>query len=171
MSEPFLGEIRMAAFNYAMKGWATCDGQTLAIGQNSALFAVLGTTYGGNGTTTFALPDLRGHTPIHWGQGPGWSPPVGARGGEPTHTLMTSEIPTHSHPMWGAVSPAADQRVAAGNFLGVAGTPWYSASPTDTNLAQDAVTETGGGQAHDNMQPYLVVLFQIALQGIFPSRT
>ncbi|HEV7678736.1 MAG TPA: tail fiber protein [Candidatus Dormibacteraeota bacterium] len=164
MSEPFLGEIRIMSFNYPPKGWATCDGQVLPINQNQALFSLLGTVYGGNGQTTFALPDLRGRMPLH--TGPGFNP--GAAGGEEAHTLVQAEMPKHTHPVQ-ALTDAADQGNPAGMFWANAGQNNFNPAG-NTTMSTAAIGASGGGTAHDNMSPFLVVNFSIALTGIFPSR-
>ena len=165
MAEPFLSEIRMMSFGYAPQGWAMANGQTLPINQNQALFSLLGTTYGGNGQTTFQLPDMRERVPIHVGQGF----VLGERGGEQAHTLSISEIPQHTHTMNGVDSPAGTNVPTASTFLAQRATSYGPA----TNLTQMSPTEignTGGSQAHQNMQPFLTINFCIALQGIFPSQ-
>jgi microcystin-dependent protein len=163
MSEPFLSEIRIFSFNFAPAGWAMCNGQFLPINQNQALFSLLGTTFGGNGQTTFALPDLRAHTPIHVGSGH----TLGEKGGEQAHTLSIAEIPTHTHVLK-AAEATADTNTATGAYLGSAAALYHG--PTSlTSLAPGTVTNTGGSQAHQNMQPFITVTFGIALQGIFPS--
>ena len=173
MSEPFLAEIRMVGFNFAPRGWAFCDGQILPINQNQSLYSLLGTIYGGDGRTSFALPDLRGRVPIHEGQGSGGSNhPIGSRGGEETHILSTSEMPTHSHQMV-ATTAGANQPSPANNFLAAAPPTIgnaYTDSSTNAALKTSSVTASGGGQGRDNMQPYIAVNFCIALQGLFPSR-
>ena len=169
MAEPFLSEIRIFGFNYAPRSWAFCNGQLLPINQNQALFSLLGTTYGGNGQTTFALPDLRGRTPIHTGSGF----VLGQAGGEQAHTLTQSEMPQHIHVANGS-SAAADAAVPGANLLGaVDNTTFGNAYTAPANFAAMnalAVNNVGGSQAHQNMQPYLVLNICIALQGIFPSR-
>ena len=169
MAEPFLSEIRIFSFNFAPRGWALCNGQFLPINQNQALFSLLGTTYGGNGQTTFALPDLRGKTPIHFGSGF----TLGQTGGSPAHTLTQSEMPQHIH-MLNASSAAADAAIPGGNLLGaVDNTIFGNAYAAPSNLvAMNALASgnVGGSQPHPNMQPYLVLNICIALQGIFPSR-
>ncbi len=165
MSEPFLGEIKIMAFDYAPKGWAVCNGQVLAINQNQALFALLGTTYGGNGQTTFALPDLRGRVPFHVGSGFA----LGQRGGEEAHALTLPEAPAHTHRAM-ASSLAASTGDPTGAYWAEAAAAAYGSDPNVT-LAEGAVSATGGGQAHENRSPYLVLSFCIALVGIFPSRS
>lgn len=172
MSEPYLGEIRMAGFNFAPRGWALCNGQLVSIAQNSALFALLGTTYGGDGQTTFALPDLRGRVPIHWGTGPGLTNRVqGEVSGTETCTLIANQMPAHNH-LINAQSAAGTTTSPSGAYL--AGQPrggamMYASTP-DSNLSASALSVAGGNQPHNNMQPYLAVTFIIALNGIFPSR-
>lgn len=168
MAEPFLSEIRIMSFVFPPKGWALCNGQLLPINQNQALFSLLGTTFGGDGRVNFALPDLRGRTPIHVGSGH----TLGERGGEQAHTLSIAELPTHTHVMNGS-SAAADVAVPNGNLLGLVDiTTFDNAYAGPTNLAAmspQAVANVGGSQAHLNMQPFLTLSFCIALQGIFPS--
>jgi microcystin-dependent protein len=163
VAEPFLSEIRLMSFVFAPKGWALCNGQFLPINQNQALFSLLGTTFGGNGQTTFALPDLRGRVPIHVGSGH----TLGERGGEQAHTLSISELPTHTHVAQG-VGAAATTRVVAGN-LPAGGNNAYGPPDQLVALQSGTVTNVGGSQAHLNMQPFLTLSFCIALQGIFPS--
>ena len=163
MAEPFLSEIRIMSFVFAPKGWALCNGQLLPINQNQALFSLLGTTFGGDGRVNFALPDCRGRTPIHVGSGH----TLGERGGEQAHTLSISELPTHTHVLSGKNANAA---VNTGNGGVLANTVAVYHSPTSlTSLNPKSVTNTGGSQAHLNMQPFLTLSFCIALQGIFPS--
>jgi microcystin-dependent protein len=164
MAEPFLSEVRMMSFVFAPKGWALCNGQLLPINQNQALFSLLGTTFGGNGQTTFALPDLRGRVPIHVGSGH----TLGERGGEQGHTLTTAELPTHAHPVNASSASSGGNDNPSGRFLGSASDVYHTpASPTAIN--PQTITNAGGSQAHLNMQPFLTVSFCIALQGIFPS--
>jgi microcystin-dependent protein len=165
MAEPFLSEIRLMSFNFAPKGWAACNGQLLPINQNQALFSLLGTTFGGDGRVNFALPDLRGRTPIHVGNGH----TLGERGGEQAHTLSIAEIPTHVHL---AMASASNGNVAtpAGSVLAPA-SGLYGQPTALTSLDPSSVTNVGGSQAHLNMQPFLTLMFCIALQGIFPSPT
>ena len=168
MANPFLGEIRMAGFTIAPHGWAFCNGQLLPINQNQALFALLGTTYGGDGRTTFALPNLQARVPIHVGEGNN----LGNLGGEITHTLTSGEMPTHTHPL-NAYSGNADNSDPQSDLLATATggiNPYGSPGGTLTSMSTQAITSIGGSQPHDNMQPYLVINFIIALQGIFPSR-
>ncbi len=164
MSEPFLSEIRLMSFNFAPKGWAMCNGQLMQINQNQALFSLLGTTYGGDGRVTFGLPDLRGRTPIHVGGGY----LLGQRGGETAHTLTLSEMPTHMH-FARAQSATGTQLPAVGGLLSQASNVYRT---PDNLLAINPATisNVGGSQPHNNMQPYLVITFCIALQGIFPSQ-
>jgi microcystin-dependent protein len=168
MSEPFLAEIRIVGFNFAPRGWAFCDGQLLPIDQNQSLYSLLGTTYGGDGRTTFALPDLRGRTPIHKGSSNGSTHLLGQKSGEETHTLSAAEMPSHSHNMQ-ASSVASTSQLPDNNVLAVSG-QIYRGSTNLVNMQNSTVTNTGGGQAHNNMQPFLAVYFCIALQGLFPSR-
>lgn len=169
--DPFVGEIRLFAGNFAPTGWARCDGQILPISQNTALFSLLGTTYGGDGRTTFALPDLRDRVPVHQGQGPGLTNrPLGQEGGSATVTLLTTEIPAHSHTVRGLPDPA-ESAVPAGKALarGVNLTPYIGSANTTMHPA--AVGLAGGSQPHNNQAPYLTLTFIIALQGVFPPRS
>jgi microcystin-dependent protein len=162
VSEPFLGEIRAVSFNFAPPGWVLCDGQTLSIQQYSALFSVLGTTYGGNGVTTFGLPDLRGRVPVH----PGNAIMLGGRGGEATLTLTVAEMPAHAHILAGASGKGQTNPAERG----LASAAMYTQSTGSTAPMGAATSTTGGSQPHDNMQPYLTVNFIIATQGVFPTR-
>ena len=166
MAEPFLSEIRIMSFGFPPKGWALCGGQLLPINQNQALFSLLGTTYGGDGRVNFALPDLQGRAPMHFGSGR----TLGERGGEQAHTLSISEIPTHTHVLNGT-STAGNLLIAAGNLSGASPSQMYQA-PDNNLVAMNpaSISNTGGSQAHLNMQPFLVLNFSIALQGIFPSQ-
>lgn len=166
MAEPFLSEIRIMSFVFAPKGWALCNGQLLPISQNQGLFSLLGTTFGGDGRVNFALPDLRGRTPIHVGSGH----TLGERGGEQAHTLSIAELPTHTHVL-SASSTDADAPVPTNFVLARSTSQFYG--PTTNLVATNAgsVANTGGSQAHLNMQPFLTLSFCIALQGIFPSPT
>jgi len=167
MAEPFLSEIRIMSFSFPPKGWALCDGQLLPINQNQPLFSLLGTTYGGDGRVNFALPDLRGRASIHMGSGH----TLGERGGEQAHTLSISEIPTHTHSAM-ATSTNGGVIIPTGNLL-AGGTPQLYHAPDANLTALNAATlgNVGGSQAHLNMEPFLVLSFCIALQGIFPSQT
>jgi len=167
MAEPFLSEIRMFSFGFPPKGWALCDGQLLPINQNQALFSLLGTTYGGDGRVNFGLPNLQGRVPIHMGSGH----TLGERGGEQGHTLSISELPTHTHTLNGT-SSTGTLVIAAGNLLGTSPSQMYQA-PDNNLVAMNpaSIANVGGSQAHLNMQPFLVLNFSIALQGIFPSQT
>jgi microcystin-dependent protein len=163
MSTPYLGEIRVFAFSFAPTGWLPCSGQTLAISQYAALFAILGTTYGGNGTSTFQLPNLQGRMPVHFGNGF----LLGQVGGEATHTLITSEMPQHTHQVY-ASSTLANVGVPTGN-LWATGNAAYNPGPTNTFMNPACIPNAGGSQPHDNMSPYLVLNFCIAISGIFPT--
>lgn len=178
MADPFLGQIQIVAFNFAPVGWASCDGQLLPISQNTALFSILGTTYGGNGVTTFGLPNLQGRTPVGAGQGAGLSPYVlGEQGGVEAVTLTPGQLPSHSHTVNADTAVAVSGAPAANEVLTVT----KSAKPGTVNVygpaqnltAMDAscVTATAGGQSHNNRQPYLGLMFVIAMQGVFPSRS
>jgi len=175
MSEPFIGEIRMVGFNFAPRGWALCDGQLLPIAQNQALFALLGVTYGGNGTTTFGLPDLRGRVPVHQGDGPATSPYViGQSGGTETVTLLTTQIPAHTHALAGFNGTPTTSN-PSGAFIASAqttdGNAVNSFAPSaNAVLSPASVGASGGSQPHNNIQPYLCVNFIIATTGIFPTR-
>jgi microcystin-dependent protein len=173
--DPFVAEIRIFPFNFAPKGWAFCDGQLLPLSQNTALFSLLGTTYGGNGKSNFALPDMQGNAPMHPGQGPGLSlHDLGETGGSETVSLLESEIPSHSHAMMSANIPA-DQADPTGRamarsvnaFAYVAGSP----TPALVAMSDSTLAPAGGDQPHNNMQPYLTLNFCIALQGVYPPRT
>lgn len=171
MADPFLGEIRLFGFNFAPVGWAMCQGQLLPISQNTALFSLLGTSYGGNGTTTFALPDLRSRVPLSMGQGAGLSNYViGQAGGNENVTLLASQLPAHSHSVNASSTAAAADR-PAGAVLGHAGVNTYAAGPDGaTVMNAGMIANTGGSQPHSNLQPFLTLNFCIALQGIYPSR-
>ena len=171
--DPFLAEIRIFPFNFAPKGWAFCNGQLLPISQNTALFSLLGTTYGGDGKSTFALPDLQGRVPMHPGQGPGLSlHDLGETGGSETVTLLQSEIPSHSHTCRASSDPGELQgpsgsRTIARSANGFA----YVTGPANVGMAAEVLPPAGGDQPHNNMQPYLTFNFCIAMQGIFPPRS
>lgn len=165
MSNPFLSEIRIISWNFAPKGWAFCNGQLLPINQNQPLFALLGTTYGGNGQTNFALPDLRGRTPIHMGSGF----TLGERGGETAHTLTIGELPAHNHVPQGN-NATANTGDPTNSFWSNGGDNIYTASPNGQAMNAANILAVGGSQPHENMSPYLVLNMIIALQGIFPSQ-
>jgi microcystin-dependent protein len=176
MSEPFIGEVRIFAGNFAPRSWAFCQGQLLSIAQNTALFSILGTTYGGNGQTTFALPDLRGRYPMQPGQGPGLSPrTLGEQGGSETVTLISTQMPAHTHTL-SANGAAGDSISPQGGFnagLTLSGTGQPEslyASSADTTMNPAAIGAAGGSQPHNNMSPFLCLNFIIALEGIYPSR-
>lgn len=171
MSEPFLAEVRLMGFNFAPRGWALCDGQILPINQNQSLYSLLGTTYGGDGRTSFALPDLRGRAPMHVGRSNGGEAHrLGQKSGEETHTLAANEMPNHDHVLSGTNDGTNLTDQPEGNLLARAAGNVYANPGTPVQLRAGTVANVGGGQAHDNMQPYLVVNFCIALQGLFPSR-
>jgi microcystin-dependent protein len=165
MSEPFLSEIKIVSFNFPPKGWALCNGQFLPINQNQALFALLGTTYGGNGQTTFALPNLRGRVPIHMGNGH----TLGEAAGSTSVTVNIQQLPTHLHGLQGSSNSTGTAADATGKFFGPANTG-YVTPQAFVALSPESVTSVGGSQPHNNMMPYLVLNFIIALQGIFPSQ-
>lgn len=171
-SDPYIGQIAIVGFDFAPRGWASCDGQILSIAQNTALFSLLGTTYGGDGQTTFALPDLRGRVPIHRGQGPGLSNySLGQSGGSQTITLTTAQLPAHSHSV-NAVTTDGNTSIPTGALP--AGTktldPEYSNLTSNTAMSTSMIGSTGGGQPVSIIQPYLTVHYIIALQGVFPPR-
>jgi microcystin-dependent protein len=168
MSQPFLGEIRLFCGNFAPRGWALCDGQLMAISQATALFSLLGTTYGGNGTTDFALPNFQDRVPMHYGQGPGLSDYfIGQAGGSANETVTISQLPAHVHPIGTTPDPATTGTSTGGPALAVASTGVYGAA---VNMAHMGSQLVGLGQPHSNAQPYLGLNFIIALQGIFPAR-
>ena len=169
--QPFIGEIALVGFNFAPQGWATCSGQLMAISQNTALFSLLGTTFGGDGQQTFALPDLRGRRIIGAGQLPGGSNyTLGQQGGEESVTLTVQQLPRHSHLPSANAAPGTALS-PAGNFWGSQNaTALYSNAPTVVDMSAGLIGNTGGNQPHDNMQPYLVMNYIIALEGIYPSR-
>ena len=174
MADPFVAEIRIFPFNFAPRGWAWCNGQLLPLSQNTALFSLLGTTYGGDGKSNFALPNLQGSAPMHPGQGPGLSlHDLGETGGSDTVSLLESEIPSHSHAMM-ANSTTASKSLPTGNSLarGSSMTPYQPpAGAATVSMAGQAIAPAGGNQPHNNMMPYLTFYFNIALQGVFPPRT
>jgi len=167
MAEPFLSEIRLMSFSFAPKGWALCDGQLLPINQNQGLFSLLGTTFGGNGMVNFALPDLRGRTPIHVGSGH----TLGERGGEQAHTLSIAEIPTHTHVLNVSKDNATASTPSPGVLMAQASIDMYRNPNNPVALDAESISNIGGSQAHLNMQPFLTLSFCIALQGIFPSQS
>jgi len=170
MADPFVAEIRIFPFNFAPHGWAFCDGQLLPLSQNTALFSLLGTTYGGNGKSNFALPNLQGNVPMHPGQGPGLSLyDLGQTGGSDTVTLLESEIPSHSHGLR-AQAALGDSPVPTNNSLGRFNNAFQSNTGTLTPMAPEALPPAGGDQPHNNLMPYLTLSFCIALQGVFPPR-
>lgn len=173
MAEPFLSEIRIMSFSFAPKGWALCDGQLLPINQNQALFSLLGTTYGGDGKSNFALPNLQGNAPMFWGQGPGLSlRDIGETGGSETVTLLESEIPMHSHALAASQADGTNQSAVAALFATGIGIGQYAPQGgATTTLSPNAIAPAGGDQPHNNMMPYLTLNFCIALQGVFPPRT
>jgi len=174
MADPFVAEIRIFPFNFPPTGWAFCNGQLMPISQNTALFSLLGTTYGGDGKTTFALPNLQGNASMHWGQGPGLSNhDLGEAGGNETVTLLESEMPAHSHSVLAQSVPLGGVTTPAGNSLTrpASGNLYDATAPTVVQMAPQALQPAGGSQAHNNLQPYLTLSFCIALQGVFPPRS
>jgi microcystin-dependent protein len=171
--DPFVAEIRIFPFNFAPKGWAFCNGQLLPISQNTALFSLLGTTYGGNGQSTFALPDMQGNVPVHPGQGPGSLHDLGEMGGSETVTLLESEVPMHSHSMGAQITPLGGTAVPTNATLSrpASGNLYFVGTPTLAAMDPNTLAPSGGSQPHNNMQPYLTLNFNIALQGIFPPRS
>jgi microcystin-dependent protein len=165
MSEPFLGEIKIISWNFPPKGWAFCNGALMQINQNQALFSILGTTYGGDGMRTFGLPNLQGRTPMHVGNGI----VLGELGGETTHTLNISELPAHTHVPTGS-SAGATISTPSGNLWSAQQTKPFTTAASNNSMKPACITTTGGNQPHENMSPYLVLNFIIALQGIFPSQ-
>lgn len=175
MSDPFVAEVRIFPFNFAPKGWAWCDGQILPLSQNTALFSLLGTTYGGDGKSNFALPDLQSRAPMHPGQGPGLSlHDLGETGGSETVSLLQSEIPSHSHTLRCTVEDATQGTLSNGVTISTSTGGSLYQSTTNTNLvpmSPQALSPAGGDFPHNNMQPYLTFYFCIALQGVFPPRS
>ena len=172
--DPFVAEIRIFPFNFAPKGWAFCDGQILPLSQNTALFSLLGTTYGGDGKSNFALPNMQGNAPMHPGQGPGLSlHDLGETGGSETVSLLESEIPSHSHALMSLPAPGNQPTPSGNAFARVTGaTPYLPpAGAPLVNMSGNALAPAGGDQPHNNMQPYLTFYFNIALQGVYPPRT
>ncbi len=177
MSEPYIGEVRCFGFNFPPRNWALCNGQLVAIAQNSALFAILGTTFGGDGRSTFGLPNLQGQIPMHWGSGQGgFNTQIGEAQGTPNVTLTAQQIPQHSHSVTTAAATVAAERSASptsASFLSsTKGEALYQNPPVTPNSAFSprAISPSGNSQPHDNMQPYLALNFCISLEGIFPSR-
>lgn len=173
MSNPFIAEIRMFGFNFNPRGWALCNGQLIPIAQNTALFSLLGTNFGGNGQTTFGVPNLQGSTPIGAGQGLGLSNYVlGEAGGAASHALIAAELPSHTHALAvvAAADGAADRANARGNVLAKPSDSSYIAATPDTTMASASISVTGTSSPHNNMQPYVGVNFCIAMQGVFPAR-
>lgn len=171
MADPFVAEIRIFPFNFAPSGWAWCNGQLLPLSQNTALFSLLGTTYGGNGKSNFALPDLQGRAPMHPGQGPGLSlHDLGETGGSETVSLLESEIPAHSHSLSMSLRPA-DNLNPAGLALGTGNNAYIASNANLVQFSPNALAPAGGDQPHNNLQPYLTFYFNIALQGVFPPRS
>ncbi|MEO7305964.1 MAG: tail fiber protein [Ferruginibacter sp.] len=175
MADPFVAEIRIFPFNFAPHGWAFCNGQLLPISQNTALFSLLGTTYGGNGQTTFALPDLQGRAAMFDGQGPGLSlRDLGETGGSETITLLTTEMPVHTHvvnaKVAGGIASPTDMVWGTSSAAKVAANFYAPAAPSPVSMNPGALTVNGGNQPHNNMMPYLTLNFNIALQGVFPPR-
>jgi len=173
MSNPYIGEIRAFGFNFPPRGWATCSGQLLPISQNTALFSLLGTTYGGDGRTTFALPDLRGRVAINQGQGPGLSNyTIGEMSGEESHTLTINETPAHTH-LLGATNAGGNQQTPQNTFIATdaaGNTAGFASGPANVTMNPASLSPSGGNQPHNNLPPYLTVNYCIALSGIYPSR-
>jgi microcystin-dependent protein len=173
MADPFVAEIRVVGFNFAPLGWATCDGQLMPLSQNPALFSLLGTTYGGDGKSTFALPDLQGRAPMHPGQGAGLSlRDLGEEGGTETVTLLQNEMPAHTHALSANALPASASLAAPTQGLGrsVGGSAYKASPPATAAMSPQAVGLTGGDSPHNNLMPYLTLNYIIALQGVFPAR-
>jgi microcystin-dependent protein len=171
--DPFVAEIRIFPFNFAPKGWAFCDGQILPLSQNTALFSLLGTTYGGDGKSNFALPDMQGNVPMHPGQGPGLSlHDLGETGGSDVVSLLESEMPAHSHNLMASSQPGEDPQAVTESFGRSVGANLYQASNANLASMYDGImAPAGGDQPHNNLQPYLTLNFCIALQGVYPPRT
>ncbi len=174
MSEPFIAEIRIFAGNFAPRGWAFCNGQLLPISQNTALFSLIGTTYGGDGRSTTALPNLQGRAPMHPGRGPGLTARrLGQRGGTETVTLSEAQMPSHTHQMQASGRPANNDDPASDRWLGTAGSSNAAYAPPQNlvQMASQSLESAGGSQPHNNMQPYLAINYIIALVGLYPSRS
>ncbi|MFT6458045.1 phage tail protein [Pseudophaeobacter arcticus] len=171
MSEPFVGEIRMFAGNFAPRGWAFCDGQLLAVSQNDALFSLLGTIYGGDGRTTFGLPDVRGRLPIHAGHGPGLSERrLGSKGGAEKETLTVNQLASHPHNFIASTQTATSSSPEGQVLAADVGVAYLANETQDTSMANDMVTHTGGSRSHTNLMPAICIHFIIALFGVYPSR-
>lgn len=171
MADPFLGQIMMFAGNFAPRGFAFCDGQLLAVSQNDALFSLLGTLYGGDGRTTFGLPDMRGRVPLHVGQGPGLSSrPLGSKGGSEEVALTANELPPHTHTVMGSTDPGGTTAPAGQVLANAGGVDTYSTAAADTTADGTSVGHSGGSQPHPNMMPFECINFCIALTGVYPSR-
>lgn len=171
MADPFVAEIRIFPFNFAPKGWAWCSGQLLPLSQNTALFSLLGTYYGGDGRSTFALPNLDGRVPMHTGQGPGLSDHfLGETSGTETVTLLLSEIPAHTHSVQVAIADPAESNDPTNKTLATTNRPIYNSTPSNGFMSPQALAPAGGNQPHNNMMPYLTLYFCIALQGVYPPR-
>jgi len=172
MSEPFIAEIRIFAGNFAPRSWAFCNGQLLPISQNTALFSLIGTTYGGDGRTTTALPDLQGRAPMHPGRGPGLTDRrLGERSGSRDVTLSEAQMPNHTHPLRAAADPAEDPGPGGNSFARAVGATAYGSAGSLVQMDADAISSAGGSVSHNNRQPYLGINFIIALQGLYPSRS
>ena len=172
MSDPFIGEIRMFAGNFAPRSYAFCDGQLLAISQNDALFSLFGTIYGGDGRTTFGLPDLRGRVPIHMGTGPGLTPRIiGRETGSEDVTLSANDLPQHGHAFQASTDSASETRPAGNTLAGNTAIDVYSSNGATHAMAATSTTQAGGGQSHPNVQPFLCIHYIVALFGTYPSRT
>lgn len=170
--DPFVAEIRIFPFNFAPKGWAFCDGQILPLSQNTALFSLLGTTYGGDGKSNFALPNMQGNSPMHPGQGPGLSlHDLGEIGGSQTVSLLESEIPSHAHGLLASASDGNNTKPATQLFAQGVGVKIWGTNAPNTQFSGNAIAPAGGDQPHNNMMPYLTLSFCIALQGVYPPRT
>jgi len=172
MADPFVAEIRIVPFNFAPRGWAFCNGQVMPISQNTALFSLLGAQYGGNGSSTFALPDLQGRSPMQWGQGPGLSNRnLAEQGGQTTVTLLTSEVPGHTHGLRAAAGDATTGVPSGTAALATASAAVYGPLSDPVAMSSSAIAPVGEGQPHENRQPFLTLHFVIALQGVFPPRS
>jgi microcystin-dependent protein len=170
--DPFVAEVRIFPFNFAPRGWAFCNGQLLPISQNTALFSLLGTTYGGDGKSNFGLPNMQGNAPMHPGQGPGLSLyDLGEMGGSETVTLLQSEIPSHTHSVNGATVDNADSNIPTNKNIGKASTKVFNTTGTPVQMNVNTIGIAGGSQPHNNMMPYLTLNFCIAMQGVYPPRT